>query len=420
MKITKAIKISSILLAVAVSAVAISCSSTPPPEEKPAPVPVAEPVASAPESVPEDEAEPGEPASVLVLVRDASEEHLFRDALAPIRESVAAQLTAVGVDARSLDFVQSDIAGTDEAAFEKLSPAEACTLAGTDYAFVIRLAEPIEFTHEGTDYTRLNASYSLVSGTGKIIDGGRGARIFSARSLSPAHREMLAADTSESLATVLAEKISEKKVRLVRKASVAFVEAEFVCVLEAVTFPQIAENADGTYSLRELRGSAAISGATLRIGGIDYHLSANGEPTRIAVPQNRPFAVSLTHHDLRPERRVLKVASAGEKIVIPVVLSDAARERFADDMLEISEAIKDEAREDALSDATVALIRGKAKFWENSGILFSQSVSRNITHEEKTAISEELGEAGTATTPAEAEADARADDEPSLDVRAAE
>lgn len=410
------------LFAAAVSAVAISCAPTPPPEPQIAPAapqsaPVAEPV---PAEIAVPAPERGEPASVLVLVSDLSGKKLFGNAAAPIRESVAAELAALGVNVRSPDFLQNPDGG-NEIDFGTLSPADAATLAGTDFVLTIRLATPIDFTSGGTNYTRQNISYSLVSATGAVIDSGKSAKIFSAREILPAHREMLAADAAEALAGTLAAKISDGKLVLRKPAVPALVDAEFVCVLEDISFPHLVKNADGEFAIRNIRGNASVAGATLRIAGVDYFLSANGEPTRIAVPQGRPFAVRISHKDLRVEKRVVKVGSAGEKIVFALALNDTARERFQSDLKEISAALKREERaeraearadkkldaeierERVISDATAELIRGKAQFWANSGIHFTQSVSRNISHEEKTVYAEnaDVLREETADVPAE-------------------
>ena len=89
-------------------------------------------------------------------------------------------------------------------------------------------------------------------------------------------------------------------------------------------------------------------------------------------------------------RRVVKIAKPGERVVIDVSLSDAARERWKRDLAEISAAVRNAENEDKLTDAAVELIRGKAKFWENSGVHFSNSVSREIKVEEKSALSEKI------------------------------
>lgn len=89
-------------------------------------------------------------------------------------------------------------------------------------------------------------------------------------------------------------------------------------------------------------------------------------------------------------RRVVKIAKPGERVVIGVSLSDAARERWKRDSAEISAAVRNAENEGKLTNAAVELIRGKAKFWENSGVRFSNSVSREIKVEEKSALSEKI------------------------------
>lgn len=392
-----------LLAAVAVSAGAISCASNPTalqavPATNENSAAQSVPAAQTPENsaaqttVPAENsavpAQNGKPASVLILISDLSDKKLFGNAAEPIRESVAAELAALGLDVRSPDFLQNPDGG-NEIDFSKLSPADAATLAGTDFVLSIRLSTPIDFTSGGNGYTRQNASYSLVSATGTIVDSGKSAKIFSAREILPAHREILAADTAGALAEEISQKISAGKLALRKPDAPALVDAEFVCLLEELAFPHLVKNEDGTYSVREIRGNAAVSGATLRIAGVDYFLSANGAPTHIAVPQNRPFAVSVAHKDLRAEKRVVKVGAAGEKIVIAVAMSDAARERYTSDMKEITAALKREeraeraearadkkldaeiGRERVISEATAELIRGKAQFWANSGFNFN-------------------------------------------------
>jgi len=106
------------------------------------------------------------------------------------------------------------------------------------------------------------------------------------------------------------------------------------------------------------------------------------------VPLGRPLFVSVSGRDILPVRQLVKVDDAGTRVVIDVSLTDEMKKRWKADMFEITEALKASVRRDKLTDATADLIRGKAKFWENSGFHFSQNVSRKISHEEKAEVVE--------------------------------
>lgn len=330
--------------------------------------------------------------SVLLLVRGASEAKLPKSAETTLASSVAAQLSAVGVPVRTPDFFAGE-ESADRAAgaplFSGLSPADAASLAGTDYALILQISPTIEFQRAGTIYARQNVAYSLIAGTGDIVDAGRGAKIFSAPVFGDAQREMLALDATDEIAAALAEKIAEKKIVLSGDAAPT-VDAEIVCTLEAMAFPLLKKNADGSYSFAETRGNTTLPGVALKIGGVDVQLNADGSPTRVALPLNRPVLISASHRDILPVRRVVKIAKPGERVVIGVSLSDAARERWKRDSAEISAAVRNAENEGKLTNAAVELIRGKAKFWENSGVRFSNSVSREIKVEEKSALSEKI------------------------------
>lgn len=327
---------------------------------------------------------------VLILVRDVSGKNLFGNAEAPMKSSVAAQLAGAGAETATTDFLVGEktprLAGGD--AFAGLSPAETALIANADYALVLQVSAPLEYRRAGTIYARQNIAYSLFAGTGEIVDSGRASKIFSAPVFDSAQRETLALDTADALAAELAQKISEKKIVLSKNAAAPTTEAEIVCVLETPAFPQLVRNEDGTYSVGEARGNATLPGVSLKIGGVDHHLNPDGTPTRIALPLNRPIFISAEHSGIVPVRRVVKITRPNERVVLAVSLSDSARERWKKDLEEISSLIGNAERADKLTDAGVELIRGKAKFWENSGVRFSQALSREVKVEEKSVFSE--------------------------------
>lgn len=353
--------------------------------------------------------------SVLVLVEDVSGKNILKNIEAPLRAIVSARLAELGVAVCSTDFLANgNASGTQNSAakfFKNLSPAETVSAVGADYALKLFFSAPIEYRgNDATFFARQNVSYSLFDATGRIVDSGRNFKIFSAQTLSDAQREQLAMNAAEAAADAFAEKISDGKI-LLKKQNVAATtgEAEFVCALETLSFPVLQANGNGTYSVSETRGNVTFPGVALRIAGIDYHLNADGSPTKISVPIGRPIFVSVEHRDILPIARVIKISKAGERVVLGVLLSDALKKRWAADALEITEALKasarqdkafdaalteaqkESARADKISDATAELIRGKAKFWENSGVRFTQNVSRKISHEEKTEINESVG-----------------------------
>lgn len=410
----------------------------------------------------EKQATPSEKAPcVLVLVEDSSVENLLKNIEKPvIVDIVSSRLSELGVKTCSTDFLEGVAAGN---LFKSLSPAETIFALGADYVLTVRFSKPIEHQseHDAMALVKQPVTYSLLDSTGRRVDADRASKIFSAASVSSAQREQLILNAAEAAAEKLGEKISAGKVSLKsQRADLVSTEAEFVCVLEPLTFPQLVENDDGTLSAEFVRGNATLDGVSMRIGGIDYRVNADGTPTKISVPMNRPLFVSLSHRDIAPVNRIIKVANIGERVVLDVLLSDAVKKRWQKDLFEITEALKASARRDKMAEAELAerqkeserrdkildaeiaerqkasarrdkitdaeiahrdkmadaeiaerqkesarrdiltgaeadLIRGKVKFWENSGFHFSQNVSRKILHEEKTETTETTG-----TTPA--------------------
>lgn len=387
----------------------------------------------------EKQAVPSEKAPcVLVLVKDSSGENLLKNIEKPVIDIVSSRLSELGVKTCSTDFLEGVAAGN---LFKSLSPAETLFALGADYALTVRFSKPIEHQseHDAMALVKQTVTYSLFDSTGTLVDSDRASKIFSAVAVGAAQREQLILNAAEAAAEKLGEKISAGKVSLKsQRADLVSTEAEFVCVLEPLTFPRLIENADGTLSAEFVRGNATLDGVSLRIGGIDYRVNADGTPTKISVPMNRPLFVSLSHRDIEPVNRIIKVANIGERVVLDVLLSDAVKKRWQKDLFEITEALKASARRDKMADAEIAerqkasarrdkitdaeivhrdkmadaeiaerqkesarrdiltgaeadLIRGKAKFWENSGFHFSQNVSRKILHEEKTETTETTG-----------------------------
>lgn len=324
--------------------------------------------------------------SVLVLVRDASGKNLFRNARENIASAALGQLAATGAQAQSLDFLQDEQV-TDDTAKTKLaalSPAEAMDLTGADYALVLQLAAPIETPRGGTIYARQNVFYTLFSSSGKAVDSGRASKIFDAPVVDNALREIRVSEVAELAVAELEKKIADGKLILKKTPPAQVAETEIVALVESMRFPQVVENKDGTFAVAETQASVTMPGVTLKIGGIDYTLSADGSPTKITLPLGRPLFVSATHRDIEPLNQTLKIGKDTKKIVLPLTLSKAARERWKKDLNEISDIVAKQK----LNAAEVARIHAIAKFWENSGMKISNNTTRKILHETKSEVRE--------------------------------
>lgn len=326
-----------------------------------------------------------ENVSVIVLVRDASGKNIFASVRENIASSVLGLLAATGAQTQSLDFFktnESNPAGTGENRLKALSPAEAMALTGADYALVLQLAAPIETLRDGTVYARQSVFHTLFSSEGKVVDSGGSSKIFDAPSANDSLREIRVCEVAEEVAENLVKKIADGKIVLRKTPPAQLGEAEVVAVVESMTFPQVVENKDGTFSVAETQASVALPGIELKIGGLDYPLATDGSPTKLKLPIGRALFVSATHRDIDPLNRTVKLEKSGEKIVLPITLSKATRERWKKDAAEISDMLGKQK----ITAAEAERIRAIAKFWENSGMKISDDTTRTISREIKNEI----------------------------------
>lgn len=309
---------------------------------------------------------PGD-VSVLVLVRDASGKNLFRN----VRESVASTalgvLAATGAQTQSLETLTTRInsfPGKPPAEKVSFSPAEAMEITGADYALVLQLAAPVETFRSGTVYARQNVFYTLFSADGKAVASGKVAKIFDAPSVDDALREIRVCSVAEMAVAELEEKIASGKLVLEKMSQNQLGETELVAVVETVRFPQLVENKDGTFSVVEGQGAVSLPGISLKIGGLNYTLAADGSPTTLKLPLCRTLLVSAKHRNTEPLNFIVKLEKSGEQIVLPLKLSKAARERWEKDSAEISAIIASEK----IAAADANRIREIVKYWEGSGM----------------------------------------------------
>lgn len=315
-----------------------------------------------------------EDVSVIILVRDISGKKLFRDVRENIASTAIELLAATGAQVQSLDLLHA--AQDDETDRQEelaaLSPAEAMDLTGADYALVLQLSAPIETPRGGTIYARQNVSYTLFAATGKAIDSGRVSKIFDATTVDNALREIRAGQVVELAVAELEKKIADGKLILRKTPPAQVAETEIVAVVETMSFPQVVENKDGTFSVAETQATVTFPGVTLKISGLDYTLSPDGAPTKIKLPVGRALFVSATHRDIEPLRQTIKLGKSGEKIVLPITLTKAARERWKKDLEEISDIVS----EQKITAARAARIRAIAKYWENAGMRIYDSSAK--------------------------------------------
>lgn len=341
-------------------------------------------------------------AILIVLVRDASGKKMFASARENVAATALGLLAATGAQTQSLGFLktaENESAGTREAESAPLSPAEAMALTGADYALVLQLAAPLETRRGGTIYARQNVFYTLFSFDGKAVDSGRASKIFDAPTVDDALRELRVCEVSELAVAELEKKIATGKVVLKKPEAAEVGEAEFVALVESMAFPQVIENKDGTFSIAEKQASVTFPGIAFKIGGLSYTLAADGAPTKLKLPLGRTLFVSAKHRDIEPIERVIKLEKSGEKIVLPITLSKAARERWKKDLNEISSIVGKQK----ITAAEASRLRGIAKFWENSGVKISGSVTRKVVQETKTELRqiEETAESAEAKPGAE-------------------
>ncbi len=352
-----------------------------------------------------------EAASVLVLIREPGDE-IFASLHSSVAATILAEIAGTGIAPQSMDFLGNNADAKSGDKPQALSPAEAAELSGADYVLVVQIPQPQETSRRGVAYARQNVFYTLFSNAGVVAASGEASEIASVAA-TPGDtetlwlmRENLLLKTAKKAGIEIAEKIYSGKVKL--EKCVARADVDVMCVIEGMSFPMIRDNDDGTFSITDEAATVSLAGANLKIGGIDYPLRADGEATKISLPIGVPLKVSVTHPSIRPLSQTYKIAKRGDSLTIYLTLNDDARKRWKNDLREmaaLTEQLKDakSRREDAasareISAATAALIRGKAKFWENSGMKivssanFSKKISQEIKSEKE--ISAEVGAAG--------------------------
>lgn len=361
---------------------------------------VAFPCAGAAPEAPREAASAAIPAasrdvSVLVIVRDASGKALFRDARGNVAAAVSGALALPGLVPLSPDFLEASSGG--DAFLSALSPADAANAAGADCVLEIRLAAPLETKRGGTVYARQTVFYALYSAAGTSLASGRVSGIFDAPETNAELRGLRAVETAEDAVAELSGKIASGEVKPV-PADSAFGAVEVVCVVEAPAFPLVEKKADGTFAVADVPARIVVPGVSLKIGGLDYALAPNGEPTTLKLPIGRALRVSVSHRDVVPETRTVKLA-AGERLTFSLSLTEAAKKRWLADLAAMNavvSAAKDAAVArgvaETLSAAEAEKLRGIAKFWENSGMKIVRSTTRKFSAETKIAESE--GDAG--------------------------
>lgn len=317
--------------------------------------------------------------SVLVLVRDASGKNLFKNARETIAASALGQLAAIGAQAASPEIPQGEQTKSLPAS---LSPAEAIGLFGADYALALQLAAPVETPRNGTIYARQNVFYTLFDAAGKVADCGRVSKIFDSDAVDDALREIRVRAVAELAVAELEKKIADGKVVLKAMQPDHIAETEIATVVQSVRLPQILENKDGTFVFTGTYKTASLPGVKLKIGGLDYTLSPDGEATEIPLPHRQALSVFATHPGIEPHNGVVRIDHPRRKIVLTLSLAEAARKQWEKDSNEISQITAKEK----LNAADVARIRAIERSWENFGITFTIPAPRKIRR--NAAISE--------------------------------
>ena len=364
-----------ILLSAAALGVAFPCADAAPEAPRAAAVPAA-----------------SRDVSVLVLVRDASGKALFRDARGNVAAAVAGALALPGLAPIAPDFLENAAGG--DAFLSGLSTADAASASGADCVLELRLGAPLETKRGGTVYARQPVFYALYSATGTALASGHVSKIFDAPETNAELRELRVVETAEEAVAELSEKIASGEVKPV-PADAAYGAVEVSCVVEAPAFPLVEEKPDGTFAISDVPARVAVPGVSLKIGGLDYALSPNGAPTTLKLPLGRALRVSVSHRDLVPETRTVKLA-AGDGLTFALSLTDAAKARWLADLAAMNAVVS--AAKDAavargaagtLTAAEAEKLRGIAKFWENSGMKITRSTTRKFSAETKIAESED-------------------------------
>ena len=178
----------------------------------------------------------------------------------------------------------------------------------------------------------------------------------------------------EDLLTEAAEKISQdldfkKRNKKIAQTSSQQVPIQFVCMIEAMSLPQIIENEDGKFVLGTEVIPATLSLVNIEIDGVLHSIDV-GDGTPVELSRGL-HTLKIVQKDVEPLERAINITGKpGQTIALSLLLTEAARKRWKDDMLFVEgmiERAKKSKRKDKLTTAEVDRIRGFAEMLRNSG-----------------------------------------------------
>ncbi len=336
-----------------------------------------------PAATADEKAQP-EAVSVVVLIRDP-ENGIFEELRPAVAATILAEVANTGITPQSSEFLSTEKRDKDSPA---LSPAEVAELSGADYVLVVQIPTPQETVRQGVSYVRQTIFYTLFSNAGVVAASGSVSDIASASANGSASEtfsllsESLLLKTAKKAGLDITDKLASGKVKLEKAATRA--DVDVLCVVEEMSFPKIIEDENGEISIASEPMRVSIPGVNLKIGGLDYALRADGNPTKISLPIGVPLNVSVSHPAIIPIERTYKIEKRGDSLTIFLTLNKEAHDRWERDLNEITALIEqlkdnDASRETKAADAE--MVREKAKSWENSGMVTTEPKSEEPAKE---------------------------------------
>lgn len=346
---------------------------------------------SARETVPvEKEIVPAKKRSALIVIRDASGKNAFAKIIPTARGIFAEQLSEAQIETIDDSILSAQQKTTVPA-------ADLAGIFGADYVLVATFSAPHAETRVATlngepvknKFITFPATLSIALPDGKTLATRTKSYRYGISATATekndidALTEMFAQKAIVEIAQNFAKMIIEKKINEQKLDAVSqSTTVSLSLIVPAMQFPQIVED-NGKFSLASQSVPAQLGGINVNINGIDYPLNATGTPTQIALPRNRLVAIKISHPDIVPVERTVRIQGEKQSLDFSLQLSEDARKRWLADAGAINalvEQIKSSKRADALTEGEVALLKGKAVFWSNSKMNFNFLHSRKETH----------------------------------------
>lgn len=297
--------------------------------------------------------------------------------------------------------------GQDSKIFESASGLRLAQMIGADYILSVSIStfgkdvrkfEGNGISTHNTIHT-LRCNYNLFEGGSDLGTAGDSVKVEktirqSAGLENSPNTEFINAmleDAAEKMAKSLKKKVDEGDI--IAKQSSSH-EVAFVVSVSEISFPQLAEEEDGTFYVSQQFMPLTMSHVTAEIDGVTHTISSSaaGEPIKVELAKGL-HTIKITHKDLEPFEKTINVTGRSDQVLaFDLQMNEHAKAAIKKDIAWIQEVIdrhrasaiaKQAAEADinarvALAEAEAARLRGIAKMCENSGFNVKVDVRKRL------------------------------------------